>query len=365
MHSLFVNEHNRIAREIKKLDKNLDDEEIYQQARRFVIAELQNIVYNEFLPVILGEKFVKEHNLILPSTESTSTYEDTINPSLSNEFATFAFRFGHTLVPNLIRTRGDSKTLSSNFCSTNKEMIMKDNFFNFEQFVIGSDFSGKAWQNVLLGLTSSSSQPFSPKISDSLANYLYCVDQCSSQTGFGQDLPARNIQRGRDHGIPGFIKYRKLCGLSVPSNWNDRPNDISQRNWDNLKLAYDDVADIDAFTGGVSEDSVSNGIVGATFACILAEQFKNLRSGDRFFFSHKEDGPRQDRGWSKHERKESQIQSRKLSDIICDNIDLETIPEYVFKADSDLMKCKEKTKLLTSWNYVSDIVQSTTTTATA
>ena len=85
------------------MDKNLDDEEIYQQARRFVIAELQNIVYNEFLPVILGEKFVKEHNLILPSTESTSTYEDTINPSLSNEFATFAFRFGHTLVPNLIR----------------------------------------------------------------------------------------------------------------------------------------------------------------------------------------------------------------------------------------------------------------------
>ena len=85
---------------------------------------------------------------------------------------------------------------------------MKDNFFNFEQFVLGSDLSGKAWQNVLLGLTSSPSQPFSPKISDSLANYLYCVDQCSSQTGFGQDLPARNIQRGRDHGIPGTnIKY--------------------------------------------------------------------------------------------------------------------------------------------------------------
>ena len=88
--------------------------------------------------------------------------------------------------------------------------ILKDNFFNFEQFVLGSDLSGKAWQNVLLGLTSSPSQPFSPKISDSLANYLYCVDQCSSQTGFGQDLPARNIQRGRDHGIPG-TDIRDMC----------------------------------------------------------------------------------------------------------------------------------------------------------
>ena len=102
----------------------------------------------------------------------------------------------------IFRTKGDLQTSSSSLC------VMKDNFFNFEQFVLGSDLSGKAWQNVLLGLTSSPSQPFSPKISDSLANYLYCVDQCSSQTGFGQDLPARNIQRGRDHGIPGTnIKY--------------------------------------------------------------------------------------------------------------------------------------------------------------
>ena len=84
---------------------------------------------------------------------------------------------------------------------------MKDNFFNFEQFVVGSDFSGRAWQNVLLGLTSSPSRPFSPKISDQLANYLYCENQCNSQTAFGHDLPARNIQRGRDHGIPG--KYIK------------------------------------------------------------------------------------------------------------------------------------------------------------
>ena len=47
-----------------------------------------------------------------------------------------------------------------------------------------------------------------------------------------------------------------MCGLSVPSNWNDKPKDISQGNWENLKLAYDNVADIDAFTGGVSEEEL-------------------------------------------------------------------------------------------------------------
>ena len=52
---------------------------------------------------------------------------------------------------------------------------------------------------------------------------------------------------------PGYIKYRKMCGLTVPSSWNDKPNDISQQNWDYLKRVYNSVADIDAFTGGVSE----------------------------------------------------------------------------------------------------------------
>ena len=38
---------------------------------------------------------------------------------------------------------------------------------------------------------------------------------------------------------------------------------------------------------------------------------------------------------------------------MCDNMDIETIPEYVFKADSGLMKCEEKSKLLVSRNYAS------------
>ena len=60
---------------------------------------------------------------------------------------------------------------------------------------------------------------------------------------------SRNIQRGRDHGIPGYIRYREECGLSVPIGWDDKPSDISQENWDNLRKVYLKVEDIDAFTG--------------------------------------------------------------------------------------------------------------------
>ena len=134
--------------------------------------------------------------------------------------------------------------------------------------------------------------------------------------GFGQDLAARNIQRGRDHGLPGYVRFRAFCGLSVPSSWSDKPEDISQKNWDNIKSVYTNVADIDVFTGAISEKSVSGGLVGATFACVLGKQFKNLMEGDRFFFTHSSNG--RSKGISSDLR--SYVNNRKLSNIICDNI---------------------------------------------
>ena len=84
-------------------------------------------------------------------------------------------------------------------------------------------------------------------------------------------------------------------------------------------------------------------ITGPTFGCILAKQFKKLLNGDRFFFTHKEDGTKKEKGLSKTER--TQIQSRKLSDIMCDNMDIESINQDVFQSKSQLINCKQRTKL--------------------
>jgi hypothetical protein len=41
---------------LAKLMPDRDDEFIFQEARRIVIAEIQHITYTEYLPVIIGQR---------------------------------------------------------------------------------------------------------------------------------------------------------------------------------------------------------------------------------------------------------------------------------------------------------------------
>ena len=122
---------------------------------------------------------------------------------------------------------------------------------------------------MLVGSDKADSKP-----ADAVTNYLFCGD-CTQDTGFGQDLFARNIQRARDHGLPGYTKFREFCQLSVPTDWSDKPEEISQQSWNKMKLVYQKVDDIDPYVGGVAENPVKGrpGIVGPTFACIISKQF--------------------------------------------------------------------------------------------
>ena len=49
-----------------------------------------------------------------------------------------------------------------------------------------------------------------------------------------------------------------------------------------------DANDIDLYSGALTETPVAGGIVGKTYACLLAKQFVKLRNCDRFWFETKD-----------------------------------------------------------------------------
>ena len=107
MHTLWMREHNRIAKFLGAENPKWDDETIFQETRRIVIAEYQHIIYKEWLPIILGSSYMTKFGLWPMTRGYSSNYLDTFEPSVTNEFATAAFRFGHSLLKPTFKRMDD------------------------------------------------------------------------------------------------------------------------------------------------------------------------------------------------------------------------------------------------------------------
>ena len=257
MHTLFVREHNRVARLIQDQFPRRTAEEIFQSARRVVIAQIQKITYDEFLPALLGPDTMPRYR----------GYKSRIRPDMFNEFTVAAYRFGHSsLSPSIltINENGDPNPIE-----------LRNAFFNAHNIFTEED----SIDPILRGLAKQKHQAIDSKVVDDLRNFLF------GQPGQGGlDLVSLNIQRGRDHGVASYNDTREALGLSRATSFADITTDPDVQNA--LEVAYEyNVDNIDLWVGGLAEDPLTStgSQLGELFTTIVVRQFDAVRAADRFW----------------------------------------------------------------------------------
>lgn len=159
------------------------------------------------------------------------------------------------------------------------------------------------------------------------------------------DLAAINVQRGRDHGIPPYTAWRSPCGLSPVRNWTDLPRVMSPETAQRFRSLYLSVDDIDLYSAGLAERPVRGGLIGPTFACIIAQQFSNLKKGDRFWY---ENG---DFESSFTPGQLQQIRQISFAQIICETMaEVDTIQPFVFLSPDNFQNQREKCRDLINFD---------------
>lgn len=63
LHQVFLREHNRVAERLAEVNVHWDDAKLFLETRRIVVAQLQHVTLNEYVPAILREAAQVDHEL--------------------------------------------------------------------------------------------------------------------------------------------------------------------------------------------------------------------------------------------------------------------------------------------------------------
>ena len=305
MHTMWVREHNRVMEGLRQVNPHWGGEKLYHETRRIIGSMLQHITYNEFLPRILGWNAVSLYGLKLLPQGYYKEYSPSCNPSILNEFATAAYRIGHSMLrPHLPR-------MDRNYQNMDPPILLRDGFFNVDML-----YQPEMLDEMVRGLVSTPMEAMDQFITGEVTNHLF------EQPGIphsGFDLIALNIQRGRDHGLPPYNRYRELCNLKRATTFEDLSREMTPEVIARLKRVYASVDDIDLFPGGMSERPLQGGLVGPTFACIIAIQFRQSRKCDRFWYETDDPNIRMT------EPQLSEVRKTTLAKVMCENMDVNAL----------------------------------------
>ncbi|KAF0292082.1 Chorion peroxidase [Amphibalanus amphitrite] len=258
LHQILLREHNRVADAVRRNHRDWEDERIFQLARRVVIAEWQHIIYREYLPHVLGAAAGQR------LSRATSLDDD---PTVNVEFAAAAFRFWQRSAATAPAEHEDSKSRRRSFLDA------------VQGLAAASGFSRRLQKG---GGGQTNSEP--------------------------AEEAAAHVLRGRELGLPTFADVRELCTGTNVSVWSDLEGVVPQPELGALQSVYGSPRDIDLWVGGVLEGRAPAARVGPTFQCIIEEQFRRARDGDRFFYDRALSGAQL-----------AEVQKASLARLLCDN----------------------------------------------
>jgi len=290
---LFMREHNYWARRLKASNPGWSGDQVYGMAKEITTAEYQNIIYKEFLPLLIG-----------PKLGPYQGYNPNVNAQVTQEFSTAAFRLGHSEV-------SDTQTGLDNAGNVTFSESLAQAFFNTAAIDEANGINP-----LLRGVTAESSQATDVYAVATLRNLLFAplvggdVDQI--------DLIAIDIQRERDVGLATLNGTRRALGLWPYTSFSQVTRDSVLAA--DLQTVYGTVDNLDLFIGGLAENHASGARVGPTFQAIIARQFQALRTGDRFFWMNE--------GFDNATA--TMISNTRLSNLITRNTDSTNVPQSVF-----------------------------------
>ncbi|XP_046954302.1 thyroid peroxidase [Lynx rufus] len=330
LHTLWLREHNRLAVALKALNAHWSADTAYQEARKVVGALHQIITMRDYIPKVLGPEAFQQH------VGPYEGYDPTVDPTVSNVFSTAAFRFGHATVHPLVRR------LDASFREhpTLPPLRLQDAFFSPWRVLKEGGLDP-----LVRGLLS---RPAKLQVQDQLMNEELTERLFVLGSSGMLDLASINLQRGRDHGLPGYNAWRRFCGLpALETRAHLRTATANASIAGRMMDLYGHPDNIDVWLGGLAETFLPRARTGPLFACLIGRQMKALRDGDRFW-------------WESSgvftEAQRRQLAKHSLSRVICDNTGLPSVPPDAFlvgRFPRDFESCENIPSLnLDAWREV-------------
>ncbi|EMY36031.1 heme peroxidase, partial [Arthrobacter crystallopoietes BAB-32] len=343
IHQVFHSEHNRLVDDIQQvLLKDAETsqrgkdaleewqllagaggwhgERLFQAARFITEMEYQHLAFEEFA------------RKVQPLIEPFSGYHDDVDPAITAEFAHAVYRFGHSMLTDTIsRTNEDG---------SNNDIPLLEGFLNPVAYTDGGTAgtlsSHQAAGAIAMGMSNQVGNEMDEFVTDTLRSNLL---------GLPLDLPAINIARARETGVPSLNNLRKQLHaktndsqLTPYTSWLDfglnikHPKSLvnfvaaygkhetitskttladkraaaqllvdppldtpaesipadaedfmtASGTWEGKATGLDDV---DLWVGGLAErTNLFGGLLGSTFNYVFEKQMLDLQNGDRFYY---------------------------------------------------------------------------------